>query len=104
MELSFWWRADTEIEQLGDVLEVIVGRDPEQFDHLRELPAVDPRWFWRAESLDLSAYAGHEVTVIFAARTDGEAPTTFRLDDVSLFVCIPPTPPQPLCIPLVLKR
>jgi hypothetical protein len=86
MLLTFWWMAESEIEQLGDVLRVLIQYD-EQADRLLELPATGPRGEWRYAAVDLGAYAGRPIWVTFQAQTDAEVPTTFRVDDVSLLAC-----------------
>jgi uncharacterized repeat protein (TIGR01451 family) len=84
VELEFWWLAESEIEQPDDAIEVFVQYGDEQADHLRTLPAEEPLGQWRQEAVDMTAYTGQEVAVTFLVHTDGEVPTTLRLDDVSL--------------------
>jgi CSLREA domain-containing protein len=91
VELSFWWLAESESEQFGDELIVIVQYG-EQADPLRFLPAEDPRWQWRQEAIDFAPYTGQTVGVTFLVHTDDEVPSTFRLDDVSLIACGMATP------------
>jgi len=93
VRLEFWWLAEAEVEQPGDAVEVLVQYD-QQADHLLTLPAVAPPGQWQQEAVDLTAYAGQEVIVTFVVHTDGEVPSTFRLDDISLRACgqLTPTP------------
>ncbi len=84
--LTFWWNAESEYEQPRDFLRLLVRR-PGGEDLLGEWQAVAPLGLWRPESLDLSAYIGQSVTLVFQVFTDARAPSTFRLDDVSLFGC-----------------
>lgn len=96
VRLEFWWQADAEIEQPNDFLDVIVQYGEEQADHLRTLRAEAPLGQWRQAAVDLTAYAGQEVAVTFLVHTDGEAPSTFHLDDVSLKACgVATTTPTP---------
>jgi hypothetical protein len=88
---EFWWLAEAEIEQPGDAVVVIVQYGEEQADHLLTLRAVAPLGQWQQAAVDLTAYAGREVAVTFFVHTDGEVPTTFRLDDVILWACGVPT-------------
>ena len=81
---GFWWRAEAEAEQPEDVLEVLVQYGAGQVDHLRTLRAVAPLHQWQFEELDFTSYAGQPVAITFLARTDGEVPSTFRVDDVSV--------------------
>ncbi|HBY93895.1 MAG TPA: hypothetical protein DEP84_07965 [Chloroflexi bacterium] len=86
VRLEFWWLAEGETEQPGDFLDVIVQHEAGS-DRLRRLQAVAPLGQWHQETLDLTAYAGQTVGVTFRVSTDGEVPTTFRLDDVSVKSC-----------------
>jgi hypothetical protein len=89
--LEFWWLAESASEQPGDAVDVIIQYD-EQADLLWTLRAEEPLGQWRQEALDLSAYAGLDVGVAFFVHTDAEVPSTFVLDDVSLWACGVPTP------------
>ncbi len=86
VRLEFWWLAEAEVEQPGDALDVIIQHG-EQADNLRTLRAVEPLGQWRQEAVDLTAYAGMEIALTFLVHTDGEVPSTFHLDDVSLKAC-----------------
>jgi CSLREA domain-containing protein len=96
VELEFWWLAESESEQPSDSVGVYVQY--EQADLLHTLRAEEPLGQWQQEALDLSAYAGLDVGVTFFVHTDGEVPSTFRLDDVSLQAC-GVAPPTPTCTP-----
>ena len=94
--LRFWWLAESEIEQPDDAVDIIVQYGEEQADLLHTLRALDPLGQWRMEAVDLSDYAGMEVTLTFLVHTDGEISSTFRLDDISLQACgSEPGPYQP---------
>jgi len=87
--LEFWWLAESATQQPGDILDVLV-QHPGGVERLRTWLAVDPLGEWRHDVLDLSAYAGRTVTITFQAHTDAAAPSTFRVDDVSLLACTQP--------------
>ncbi|MFQ5858339.1 MAG: DNRLRE domain-containing protein, partial [Anaerolineae bacterium] len=96
VRLEFWWLAESEMEQHNDILQVIVQYGEEQADLLRTLRAVTPLGQWQQEGVDLTTYAGREVAVTFSVQTDGEVPSTFRLDDISLKACgVATTTPTP---------
>jgi len=100
VRLRFAWRAESPIEQPDDVLEVLLQYGEEQVDHLRTLRAVAPLNQWRFEEVDMTAYAGQAVGLTFFVHTDGEVPSTFRVDDVSVVACgapaVTPTATQTL--------
>ena len=116
VQLKFWWLAESASEQPGDFLEVIVQYD-EQADRVHGVWAEEPLGQWRQETVDLTAYAGQMILVTFLVHTDGDVPSIFRLDDVSLKACglatptptatptstVSPTPGQRVYLPLVLK-
>jgi len=85
--LDFWWRAENEVAQVGDALEVIVQYGNEEADNLLTLSGANARNSWQQVTLNLGDYAGMDVGITFLAHTDAEVPTTFRLDDVSLQSC-----------------
>ena len=87
VRLAFWWLVESEVEQPGDALEVIVQYGGGQADHLRTLQATVPFGQWQEEAVDLTAFAGREIAVTFLVHTDGEVPATFGLDDVTLQAC-----------------
>lgn len=87
---EFWWLAESEIEQPGDAVDVIVQYGDEQVDHLRTLRAVAPLGQWQQEAVDLTDYGG-DVAVTFLVHTDDEVPSTFSVDDVSVKACGVPT-------------
>jgi len=91
VRLEFDWRVDTEGEQPGDGLDVLLQYG-ERVDPLCTLPAVGLLGEWRHEALDLSAYAGRDVFVTFYVHTDGEVPSTFHVDNVRLLACGVPLP------------
>ncbi|MEJ5197323.1 MAG: DNRLRE domain-containing protein [Anaerolineae bacterium] len=91
VRLEFWWRTEAEMEQPDDALDVLV-QHAGQADRLLTLPAVAPLGQWQQTTVDLADYAGQTVAVTFLAHTDGEVPTTFRVDDVSLWACGAATP------------
>ncbi|MGD2146785.1 MAG: DNRLRE domain-containing protein, partial [Anaerolineae bacterium] len=92
VQWSFWWLGEGDADQPGDAIDVIIQWD-EEAEVLRTLTVQRPGQPWQQEVLDLTAYAGQEqVWVTFLVRTDGESPTTFRVDDVSVQACGQPTP------------
>ncbi|MFQ5859774.1 MAG: hypothetical protein ACE5LU_29615, partial [Anaerolineae bacterium] len=93
VQLEFWWIAESASEQPGDAVDVIVQHG-EQADLLSTLQAVAPLGQWQQEAVDLTSYAGQDVAVTFLVHTDGQAPSTFGLDDISLKACgvAAPTP------------
>lgn len=117
VQLEFWWLAESGNEQPGDELAVIVQYGDEQVDLLRILRAEEPLGQWRHDTVDLTAYAGQMVLVTFFVHTDGQVPSTFLLDDISLKACrattptptstptgtFSPTPGRLVYLPLVLK-
>jgi hypothetical protein len=84
--LEFWWLAEADADQPGDLLDVIIQR-PGGPDRLRTLTAISPLGVWKHETLDLTTYAGQGVGLTFFVSTDAARPSTFRLDDVSLRAC-----------------
>lgn len=84
--LTFWWLAESEYEQPRDRLRLLVRRTGGE-DLLGEWDATAPLGQWHSQSVDLSGYLGQSITLVFQVFTDARAPTTFRLDDVSLFGC-----------------
>ncbi len=106
VDLAFWWLAESASGQPGDAVDVLIQYGAEQGDVLLTLRAEEPLGQWRPEMIDLSAYAGMEVGLTFMVRTDGDVPTTFRVDDVSLEACgVTPSPPTGarLYLPMVMK-
>ena len=91
VRLEFVWMAWTDIDQPGDVLDVVV-QHAGGATHLRTLRAVSPLRQWRKETIDLTAYAGQPIVVTFLVSTDSTVATTFRLDEVRLAACGAPTP------------
>jgi parallel beta-helix repeat protein len=104
VDLAFWWLAESGSEQPGDAVDVVIQYGEEQADLLLTLPAEEPLGQWRQETLDLSAYAGLDAGVTFLVHTDGEVPTTFRVDDVSLEACGGAPPPRTVYLPIVVRR
>lgn len=84
--LTFWWLVESEYEQPRDRLRLLVRRTGGE-DLLGEWQALAPFGQWRPESLDLSAYIGQSITLVFLVFTDARTPSTFRVDDVSLLGC-----------------
>jgi hypothetical protein len=109
--LSFWWLAESEVEQPNDRLVVFALHEGGP-TALRVLYAVSPLGQWQHETIDLTAYAGSLQGISFIASGDAGQPTTFRLDDIQLLACsvstptptATATPPAYLVyLPLVLK-
>ena len=115
--LSFWWLAESEVEQPNDRLVVFALHEGGP-TALRVLYAVSPLGQWQHETIDLTAYAGSLQGISFIASGDAGQPTTFRLDDIHLLACgvsthTPTATPTPtgtitppsnlIYLPLVLK-
>ncbi len=101
--LSFWWRVDSDREQVNDGVEVVIQRAT-QSDALLTLSASAPLGEWRHETLDLTAYAGEQVTLAFFVHTDDVDPSLFLLDDISLDACGLPGGGYRTYLPLIAKR
>lgn len=89
--LSFWWLAESEVEQPNDRL-VVFALHEDGPTPLLVLQAVSPLGQWQQETIDLTAYAGSLQGISFIASGDAEQPTTFRLDDIHLLACGVSTP------------
>jgi hypothetical protein len=76
VRLHFWWLAETEGEQVADVLEVIVQHGGGA-DNLLTLRAVAPIGVWMEQALDLTPYAGETIFATFLVHTDSEVPSVF---------------------------
>jgi len=74
--------------QTHDFLQVII-QAPEEEPVLLILRAEGALNQWRHAAVDLSAYAGKAFFASFNATTDGNVPTTFQIDDVSIRACPP---------------
>ena len=85
--LAFWWQADSEVQDPGDVLQVVAQFDAEEPGTLLTLRNVGAEGGWRYATADLAAYAGQRVGLTFHALNNSEVPTTFRLDNVRLLSC-----------------
>jgi len=86
VRLEFWWMVESEVEQPADALWVLL-QQPGGPVWLRTWRAVSPFGQWHLDALDLTAYAGQTIAVTFLVNTDGQVPSTFRIDDVSLKAC-----------------
>ena len=86
--LSYWWRLETAESgsTVYDTLDVrLIDADT------GALLATLRRWsnasganLWRQDTLDVSAYAGKAVHVVFLVRTDSSLASSFFIDDTSL--------------------
>ena len=64
-------------------LQVFIGSQAEE--PLLLILQADEMWNqWRHHAVDLSVYAGKALFASFNATTDGNVPTTFQIDDVSI--------------------
>jgi len=84
--LEYWWLAQSQNDQYLDVLTILV-EEAGQPQELRTWRAIAPFDQWRQDALDLTAYAGRSISVVFLVRTDTSVPSAFVVDDVSLRAC-----------------
>ncbi len=86
VRLEMWWLTEGDVPQVLDALDVYVnnGQGPYRLHTCR---AVEPFDHWQQVELDLGAFAGKRIALAFLVGTDGEHPSVFRLDDVSLKAC-----------------
>ena len=106
--LTYWWAINTledthphdrctvELRATDDALlqtlETIVDTD--------DVVAYD----WQRCDVDLTAYRGRQVKLVFHAVTDSSSPTEFFIDDVALTTCQAPAPgSHALYLPLALR-
>jgi hypothetical protein len=87
--LRFWWQMMTqEVNHPRDTLDITItpigGGAPVT---LRRITDGDTADSWQLAVLDLTPYAGQKVRLVFHAQTDGQQPTDFYLDDVSVEAC-----------------
>ena len=99
-QLQFWWRADSAAAQSGDLVDLMINYGS-GVARLYTMRAVEPLELWRRAVIDLSAYAGMHVKLVFLGQTNATAPTLFRLDDASVRVCLGA---RELYLPLVVRR
>ena len=97
-QLQFWWRADSSEAQSGDLVDLMINYGS-GVARLYTMRALAPLEQWQRAVVDLSAYAGLHVRLVFLAQTNATAPSLFRLDDVSLRVCLE----RRLYLPLLLR-
>lgn len=87
-QLEFYWTASAEVSDWGDTLDVVIqhagGADRLATLQVPGIPKPDE---WYRKTIDLSAYLGQEVAVTFLAQNNGDIPTTFAIDDVTLAAC-----------------
>jgi hypothetical protein len=86
VRLEFWWRTETEVEQLTDGVQVWVS-DSQGPNEMLVLRAINPIGVWRHEAVDLTSFAGENSNLSFVVSTDHQHPSVFILDDVSLKAC-----------------
>ena len=60
-----------------------------------------PAGQWAEAVIDLTGYAGQDVTLQLRATTNAYDLTDFYMDDLSVLVCIPASLPQRSYLPLV---
>ena len=94
--LGFWWGMITqETTHPFDFMQVCIRDAGGAL--LETLMTIDDgavSGSWQEASFDLSAYKGQTIRICFEATTNGEFPTSFFIDDVSLVICeiLQPTP------------
>ena len=86
VRLEYWWIAESQNDQHLDVLTILI-EEADQAQELRVWRAVAPFGQWQQDVLDLTAYAGRSISVVFMVRTDTSVPSEFAVDDVSLKAC-----------------
>lgn len=95
--VEFWYQVvtDERVEADYDVLEVVATPDGLTRDVLQRLSNVHRTKGWaRAGPLDVTAYRGRTIQLRFESSTDSGWPTSFLIDDVSLY-SVAPTPIVP---------
>lgn len=91
LELSYWWRVDTlETSHPFDTLVAQIwdaGSSPLQT--LETLTDGDASPAWQQSTFTVTGYAGQTIQVAFVAQTDDTRPTSFFVDDVSVYKTCP---------------
>jgi hypothetical protein len=96
--LDYWHRTTTtEIGGAIDRLNVRLRLSNGSLHGIDDIWNTDFNSAYTHRSIDLTSYAGQTVTLEFSGTTSAGAPTTFRIDDVSLIVTVP-TPPMPVSL------
>lgn len=96
--LDFWHRTTTaETGGAIDRLNVRLRLANNSLVGLADIWNTDANASYGQRSVDLTAYKGQTVTLEFFGTTSASAPTTFRIDDVTLTVTVP-TPPTPVSL------
>ena len=91
LTLDAWWYLTTaETADVFDTLTVALLRsDGTVLATAATLDNTAPVGQWNLLTLDLTPYAGQNVTLRFSARTDLSNVTDFYLDDIDLWACAP---------------
>lgn len=91
LRISYWWRVDTfEASHPFDTLHVQIRNgagNPLQM--LETLTDGDASANWQQSTFTVSGYSGQTIQLAFVAQTDGTKPTSFFVDDVSVFQACP---------------
>jgi hypothetical protein len=96
--LSFWHRTTTsETGGAFDRLNVQLRFANNSLVGLVAISNTDANVSYAQRSIDLTSYRGQTVTIEFLGMTDVNAPTTFRVDDVTLTARVP-APPTPVSL------
>jgi len=90
--LSFWWLVDNRVPQPGDLLRVSIVQGSQTVT-LRSYSGGQSLNLWQEELVDLSAYVGRAVKVVFEVHNHAVDPGAFRLDDISVSACAIPSAP-----------
>jgi hypothetical protein len=94
--LDFWWGMTTqEVTHPFDFMQVCIrNASGAMLQTLMTINDGAASGAWQEATFDLSAYEGQTIRICFEATTNGEFPTSFFVDDVSLIVCeiLQPTP------------
>jgi len=106
LTLTAWWSLATEEEpsEPYDTLTISLLRqsDGSTLATLATLDNTAEEGIWEQLAFDLSSYAGQNVTISFAAKTDISNVSDFYLDDISLLACTS-TLDKHLFLPLILR-
>jgi hypothetical protein len=97
---AWWYLATAETAGAFDTMTVSLLRpDGTRLADLLTVDNTTQAGIWNLIELDLSPYAGQDIVLQFAARTDAYNISDFYLDDISLTACSAATSPTPAATP-----
>lgn len=101
--LRLWWSLETEEPALAndDLTVSLLSADGTTLAELWMVDNTAPAGQWAEAVIDLTGYAGQDVTLQLRATTNAYDLTDFYMDDLSVLVCIPASLPQRSYLPLV---